>query len=401
MTARTYKNIRGVSPSSFDFYEFFSGGGMARIGLGESWNCLFSNDFDEKKVAAYRANFSPAEELHHGDVEKVTTKQLAGNASLAWASFPCQDLSLAGNGKGLAGNRSGVFWSFWKLMQELHGEKRRPPIIALENVSGLITSHKGQDLTNLVDALVSAGYQVGALSVDGSLFTAQSRPRLFIIAVSNDVEIPRDLILASPHPLWHPQKLRDVINKMPSNLKKSWVWWDLPVPDEAPPHILDIIESEPVGVSWHTPDVTTKILDMMSPVHIAKIAAAKAEGNLVVGTAYKRTRNGIQCAEVRFDGKSGCLRTPSGGSSRQIVVVVNGDSVRTRLISPRETARLMGLPEHYCLPTKYNDTYHLTGDGVVVPVVSWLSTHIFTPLAAAINTKINANLVKNNVEIIP
>ena len=90
----------------------------------------------------------------------------------------------------------------------------------------------------------------------------------------------------------------------------------------------------------------------------------------------------MQRAEIRFDDIAGCLRTPAGGSSRQVIMVVNGKSVRSRLISPRETARLMGISDSYALPSNYNEAYHLTGDGVAVPVVRHLARHIFEPLLA-------------------
>src|ERR1700756_2512225 len=95
-----------------EFYEFFAGGGMARTGLGPGWTCLFANDFDPKKACAYRQNFGAAE-LKLGDVRAVTPPALPGAADLAWASFPCQDLSLAGVGAGLQAERSGAFYPFW------------------------------------------------------------------------------------------------------------------------------------------------------------------------------------------------------------------------------------------------------------------------------------------------
>lgn len=369
---------------------------MARLGLGENWSCLFSNDFDIKKVAAYKTNFAPANELHFGDVAKVETTQLPGTPTLAWASFPCQDLSLAGNGKGLAGNRSGVFWAFWKLMQELKIENRNPPIIALENVSGLITSHDGQDLMNLTASLVAGGYKVGAVLIDGALFVSQSRPRLFIVAVGKDVAIPKELTSRIPSPFWCPKSLQEVVSTFPEKIRKNWIWWKLPIPKTEAPHLAEIIEHNPNGIAWHSREETKYLLDMMSEKNLAKVNLAKSSKSLQVGTIYKRTRSGIQRAEVRFDGVSGCLRTPSGGSSRQIIMVVDGNSVRTRLISARETARLMGLPETYKLPEKYNDAYHLTGDGVVVPAVSWLELNILRPLA--LSTKLtpikNINIKK-------
>ncbi len=204
----------------FGFYEFFAGGGMARLGLGAAWSCLFSNDFDAKKVMSYRQNFAPADEMLHGDVALVSPKQLPKHATLAWASFPCQDLSLAGNGKGLAGDRSGVFWAFWKLMQSLKKEGRRPPIIALENVSGLITSHNGEDLTNLIGAFSVEGYRIGAVALDGALFVAQSRPRVFLIAVARGVAIPKGLISKIPSPVWHPESLQNVVVLITTDSKR-------------------------------------------------------------------------------------------------------------------------------------------------------------------------------------
>lgn len=402
MTKPTEAGLDLDALKPFGFYEFFAGGGMARLGLGAAWTCLFSNDFDAKKVASYRENFAPANEMHHGDVALVKPTQLPNHATLAWASFPCQDLSLAGNGKGLAGDRSGVFWAFWKLMQELGKEGRRPPILALENVSGLITSHGGQDLTNLITALSAEGYRVGAVALDGALFVAQSRPRVFLVAVARGVSMPKGVLAKVPNPTWHPQSLQDVVENLTPEVRKDWLWWKLPLPKEEAPHLLDIIEREPQGVKWHTADETKKLLSMMTPGNLAKVTEAKKAGTMQVGTIYKRTRLNIQRAEIRFDGVSGCLRTPSGGSSRQLVMVVEGNKVRSRLISPRETARLMGLPETYALPERYNDTYHLTGDGLVVPAVSWIEQHIIRPVALSAQKFIakTAKPAKEKVELV-
>lgn len=367
----------------FSFYEFFSGGGMARLGLGSEWKCLFANDFDSKKVSAYRKNFSNAPELISGDIKNIKKGDMPDHAVLAWASFPCQDLSLAGNGAGLAGSRSNLFWSFWNLILELKKERRNPPIIVIENVSGLINSHNGNDLSSLIVALESGGYRVGALLLDGAYFVAQSRPRLFIIAISRGISLPRGLSGRVPNPTWHPQSLQKVVNSLPPKTRRGWIWWKLPVPSKEAPHLSDIIESDPKGVVWHSESETRKILNMMTVPNLAKVKEAQGTCSIQVGTVYKRTRNKIQRAEVRFDGVSGCLRTPVGGSSRQIIMIVEGKRIRTRLIAPRETARLMGLPESYILPEKYNDAYHLTGDGVVVPAVSWLEHHILRPLAVS------------------
>jgi DNA (cytosine-5)-methyltransferase 1 len=363
------------------FYEFFAGGGMAHAGLGDSWECLLANDFCPKKAAAYATNWG-SERLIVEDIAKVKVDQLADQADLAWASFPCQDLSLAGNGIGLDGERSGTFWAFWKLVKALNRQGRKPRMIALENVYGALTSHGGDDFESIAKAVASEGYHFGAMVIDAVHFVPQSRPRLFIVAVDSAINVPMDLVSATHNPAWHPAAIIKAFNRLPKKLQRSWLWWNLPLPQTRPRTLDDVIEQSPKGVDWHTQAETARLREMMSPVNRQKVLLAQQAGRLKVGTIYRRTREGEQRAEVRFDGISGCLRTPSGGSSRQTIIVVNGSKIRSRLLSPREAARLMGLADSYVLPERYNDAYHLAGDGVVVPVVSHLARHIFEPVLA-------------------
>lgn len=370
----------GPSRDLLTYYEFFAGGGMARMGLGHQWQCLFANDIDEKKGKAYAINWGD-DELLIRDVQQVDKTELPGQALLAWASFPCQDLSVAGNGAGLAGERSGTFWGFWKLMQSLSRETRAPEIIVLENVAGAITSEGGRDFISILQALADGGYDFGPLVIDAALFLPQSRPRLFIVAVRSDGALLPGSTASCPQKPFHTEALEEVFDQAPAAIRKRWHWWKLPLPPQRTSVLADLIEPKPVGVEWHTPSETKKLLAMMSPVNLRKIEAAQQTGQLAVGALYRRTRNGEQRAEVRFDDTAGCLRTPGGGSSRQSVLIVEGQSVRSRLITPREAARLMGLPDKYRLPSSYNDAYHLLGDGLVVPVVSHLAEHLLTPLA--------------------
>lgn len=369
-----------------DFYEFFAGGGMARAGLGEEWSCLFANDFDEAKAAIYRKNWT-GDHLVVGDVNLLASTQIPGEAvDLAWASFPCQDLSLAGNYEGIGGpesprqTRSGTFWAFWRLMQQLMGENRAPRIIALENVYGALTSNRGLDFAAIANSFADAGYRFGAVVMDAKLFLPQSRPRVFIVGVHPDTPIPSELC-GDASPLWHPPALRDAQALMSPEARRLWIWWNIPAPPQVTLRFVDLIQDAPEGCEWHSPDQTAKLLSMMNERHFNKVEAAKEVGGRIVGGVYKRTRvesgRKVQRAEVRFDDLAGCLRTPAGGSSRQSIIVVDGQDVRSRLLSPREAARLMGLSDAYKLPKNYNAAYHLAGDGVVVPVVRWLSTHVF------------------------
>ena len=97
---------------------------------------------------------------------------------------------------------------------------------------------------------------------------------------------------------------------------------------------------------------------------------------------YRRTRNGQQVLELRFDDLSGCLRTAEGGSSCQFLLLHNSGEWTARLITPREAARLMGAPDCYRLSPSYNESYNAMGDAVVVPVVTHLVDHLLVPLAS-------------------
>lgn len=372
----------------YSFYEFFAGGGMARAGLGSDWECQFANDFDSKKAISYAANWGD-DHLNSGDVAALSTADLPGHVDLAWASFPCQDLSLAGAGAGLKGDRSGTFKPFWKLVKALGEEDRAPRMVVLENVCGALSSHGGKDFAAISAALSNGGYRFGAVVMNAIHFLPQSRPRLFVIGVRKSFPIPRNLIAGGPDGEWHSPALVEAYGKLSKRSQSSWVWWNVPAPPVRTSIFADLVEDEPHGVTWHTAGETERLLELMNPLNRAKVEMAKKAGRRMVGTIYRRTRadgpkgQKTQRAEIRFDDVAGCLRTPTGGSSRQTIMVIDGESVRSRLLSPREAARLMGLPDTYLLPANYNDAYHLAGDGVVVPVVRFLAEHILEPLLSA------------------
>lgn len=381
-----------MQTSKPSYYEFFAGGGMARAGLGREWQCVFANDFDTQKCSSYAANWGN-DHLVCGDVAKLRAEQLPGRADLAWASFPCQDLSLAGDYLGLGGERtkartrSGTFWPFWALMRQLGREGRGPRLVVLENVFGVLTSRQGRDFSAICSALSGSSYRFGAVVVDAAHFVPQSRPRVFFVAVHAGEPIAAHLETGAPIAPWHPTALQKAYGQLSDAARRKWVWWNLPQPTAQRTALVDLIDTSGIG-TWHTPSETAKLLSMMSPANRAKVRAAQQMSATTVGCIYKRTRldeNGEKCqrAEVRFDGLAGCLRTPGGGSSRQTMLVVQGNTVRSRLLATREAARLMGLPDSYELPANYNAAYKLVGDGVCVPAVRFLANALLEPLLKA------------------
>jgi DNA (cytosine-5)-methyltransferase 1 len=172
----------------------------------------------------------------------------------------------------------------------------------------------------------------------------------------------------------------------------NWIWWNLPEPMPRQRNLTDIIQ-------WDAPrdaqEKTCELLGLLSPGHLAKLK----EYDEVVATGYKRTRNSKQTLELRFDGTAGCLRTPQGGSSRQQVIFKKGNQYSSRLLTTREVARLMGAPESYILPEKYNDAYKAMGDAVAVPVVQYLTEFLLFPLMNVI--KMSREKEINDGDLIP
>jgi DNA (cytosine-5)-methyltransferase 1 len=392
-----YKSVekkRSGAPSvinnKYTFYEFFAGGGMARAGLGEGWECHFANDIDELKAATYISNWG-CDHFDDRDVRKISVDGLKGGVDLAWASFPCQDLSLAGNGLGIgrahdgSETRSGALWPFLMLMEKLRRTRRHPTLLVLENVVGLLTLNGGLDFVAICDALGAMGYRYGAVVADAKHFVPQSRPRVFLIAVRRERKIQADLHSDGPTREWHTQPLIRAFDALSSKSQKDWIWWDPGTPPKLRKNSL--LRSIDVDADcWDTAAETKRLLDMMSPAHLARLRTAQADDGPHVGSLYLRMRpdgeKNRQRAEIAFGPTVGCLRTPKGGASRPRIVYVDGKTVKTRLLTVSEAAKLMGLTPEYQLPDGYYHAFKVIGDGVVVPVVRFLANRLLEPVAA-------------------
>ncbi|MBO6235233.1 MAG: DNA (cytosine-5-)-methyltransferase [Schwartzia sp.] len=342
-------------------HEFFAGSGLVAYGLKGLFSPVWSNDISERKAAVYNANFL-GEHFSLGDIKDVSGGSLPA-AHLSWASFPCQDLSLAGNQKGIFAERSGLVWEWLRVFDEL---KEKPRIIALENVAGLLSSNDGENYRNLHNALIQRSYKCGAICLNASVFVPQSRPRVFVIAVKKEIAIPASI--AGDEPCWlH----NSAAIKLGRELE-DWVWWTAKKPPKRSSTISDILDPNAV---YDKDDVLRLVPDK---------GMKKLNGNdRIVATGYRRTRNGSQQLELRFDGVAGCLRTPGGGSSKQYVVVRENGQNHARLLTVREAARLMGAPDSFMLPGTYNDGYYAMGDAVALPVAKYIGKNILLPLVEA------------------
>lgn len=361
---------------------------MARAGLGSEWECKYANDLDVHKAASYIANWG-SDHFDSRDIREVQASDLPSKVDLAWASFPCQDLSLAGNGLGLgdakseSSTRSGALWPFLELLEKLMEENRSPSLVVLENVLGLLSLNGGRNFALICSCLSALGYKFGAITIDAKDFLPQSRPRVFIVAIRSFLDIPTDLVSLIPISDWHPRVVVNAFDALAEEDRCSWIWWSLGVrPKLHENAIKDVIKLN--GVEWDSEVSTQRLLGMMSDHNLAKLHEAKQRKSLMIGSLYLRMRRDIsgnrQCAEISFNNALGCLRTPKGGASRPRIIVVEDELVRTRLLSTREAAELMGLNPDYILPKQYSHAFKLIGDGVAVPVVRFLAERLLERL---------------------
>jgi len=356
-----------MSPIPPTFIDFFAGSGLVSEGVSRTCKVVWANDICPKKTAIYTANHDK-EHFHLKPIQEVSGSSIP-EADIAWGSFPCQDLSLAGKMIGLEGNRSGLFWEWLRVI----GEMKTPPnVLVLENVVGLLTSNGGEDFRTLIAALEERSYRVGSAVMDALEWLPQSRPRVFIVAVKCSLDTS---VLEDHEPNWlQPQS----IQKATKGIRNHVNWW-MPVPPKRESFLSDIVE-------WNAPTFEPerfdKLFSLVPKNHLERLLSIPPNKKVVL-PGYRRTRKGKQVLELRFDNISGCLRTAEGGSSCQFLLLHQGGDWQGRKLTVREAARLMGAPETYQLSESYNESYSAMGDAVAAPVVDYLAENLLVPLSKA------------------
>jgi DNA (cytosine-5)-methyltransferase 1 len=364
--------------------EYFAGIGLMGLGLQASdWRVVFANDISSKKYAMYRDAFPDiAQHYQIADIFDLDVASIP-QTTIATCSFPCTDLSLAGKQQGVvAGRHSSAFWGFINILEEQGNNA--PEFLLIENVVGWLMSNKGQDFRVTIQALNRLGYACDVFTLDAIRFVPQSRPRVFVVAIKQgDHESNLDGVLARSQFLASP-RLREAVH---ANADLNWTWLNIPEPPPTQTEgLFEIVEQiEEDDPRWWSKQEVKRHLEMMAPAHRAYVEQLSTDYRPVYRTMYRRMRSGQQRAEVRTDDISGCLRTASGGSARQMLVKVSAGQIQMRHMTSREYARLQGVPDHY--PIKVSELEALTGfgDAVCVPLISWINQNILLQLLSSVS----------------
>lgn len=363
--------------------EFFAGIGLVRAALAEAGvDVVWANDIHPVKAQLYAANY-PSDHYVVGDVRAVIGADLP-SVDVATASFPCTDLSLAGWRRGLAGEQSGLFWEFARVLREMG--PRRPRAVLVENVPALATSHRGRDLRDAVAQLNDLGYSCDVFQVDARWFVPQSRPRLFIAATPEPAaERPtRPDDLRPPH-------LIDFARRHPTlRLHAAPVAPALPRRDTRT--LADVVERiAPGDERWWDRAGTARFVASLSPLQAERLRQLHHAPAVTWRTAYRRTRGGVAVWEVRPDLISGCLRTARGGSSKQALVEAGAGQLRVRWMTGREYARLQGVADDFQFDgLSRNQVMFGFGDAVCVPVVAWIAREYLVPVLTGADAPVAA-----------
>ncbi|MEM6328665.1 MAG: DNA cytosine methyltransferase [Planctomycetota bacterium] len=361
--------------------EFFAGVGLARIGLEQAgWRVVLANDLDAKKRRMYEGHFGPSPHLRGDDIHALAeAPSEVPDATLAHASFPCTDLSLAGARRGIHAGQSSAYWGFHRLLQNL-GD-RRPPLVLLENVTGFLSSRGGEDFRAALASLNELGYAVDAFMLDAAHFVPQSRPRLFVVGFQAAAgNRPEETSASRPAPTTlRPARLLDAIAATPDI---NWALNDLPEPPPYGQARLESILDDPPDDSpqWWEQPRADYLLSQMSERHRAAADKMIAGRRWSYGGVFRRVRNGASMAELRTDGLAGCLRTPKGGSGRQILFKGGFGRFGVRLLNARECARLMGAGD-YRIEATLNQALFGFGDAVCVDCIRWIADNCLNRLA--------------------
>lgn len=336
------------------FAEFFAGSGLVSSALSKSFELKWANDFSEKKAQIFYQNH-PSHLLVNKDLSTLSSRDIPA-VDLAWASFPCQDLSLAGSLQGINGLRSGLVWTW---IQQLEQHQSRPKVLVLENVTGLVSRKSGEDYILLHRKLSQLGYQVGVIELNASHWLPHSRPRVFVLCVDQSIDI-NSLVRSNPN--WAHSK---AIQKVSAQLD-GFVFWDLTQPRSNIPALRDIVDTD------LQPSLKSNLSGYFSLSEKRQILKDLRNSETGVFTAYRRTRNGKAIFEVRRDGVAGCLRTAKGGSSKQVVIYECKGKFVARYLLAQEACLLMGVPKEFQAQGSENQVYSAMGDAVAFPVVDYL-----------------------------
>lgn len=325
---------------------------MQRAGIEVVATC----EIDKKARKLLNARFPLIK--HYDDVKSLTGYQLKkdgfnGANGIITAGFPCQDLSVAGLRKGLAGARSGLFWEIIRIIDETN-----PKHIILENVPGLLSSKQGQDMGIIIEALVQRRYGVAWRVLDSKNFgVPQRRRRVFIVASFGEHKSPVRI-------LFEPES-------MSRNNKSSRKESD----SNTTRNHGNIENTSDANLIMHPHQSDgLRLTRNQSQTLTAKMGTG---GNNIPMVLYSMHGGMINREEKNGPSGSGFKQANEASytltsSTYAVHGILDPQKKIIRKLTPLECERLQGFPDGWTAGQADTTRYKQLGNAVTVPVVEWI-----------------------------
>jgi DNA (cytosine-5)-methyltransferase 1 len=306
------------------FVDLFCGIGGFHLGvttaasaLQMSAECVWACDIDRWAKDTYRSNFGIEAQ---GDIKQIDARDIPDH-DLLCAGFPCQAFSVFGKMQGFADTRGALFFDIARVL-----EAKCPPLFILENVKQLITHHKGETISVILETLRSLGYTVEFRALDARDFgLPQKRERVIFIGVRNDLA--------------------------PSGNLADFQWPNSPIPMKS---LAEILESD-VAEKYHASE----------RIRESRTASVKsAAGDKRAPRIYHENKSG----HVSAYPFACALRS---GSSHNYLLV-DGE----RRLTERELLRLQGFPDSFKVTSSYTQTRRQTGNAVPAPMIEAVAVEL-------------------------
>lgn len=339
------------------FISLFSGiGGFDMAFERADMVCDTVCEIDKDAQKVLRRHFPHARLVD--DVRKVGKQSHERKSiNLICGGFPCQDLSIAGKRAGLAGERSGLWFEFARIIDELE-----PQWVVIENVPGLLSSNKGRDFAVILYWLVKRGYGVCWRVLDAQYFgVPQRRRRVFIVASfgsGSAAEVLFERESGGGHPIQSRTPGKEVAYSLRANPSHSGDKGDGGVNTTLVAYSLS---AHPTG--RYEPTNDNFIVGSLQ-------AHSKKHGHAMT-TQQAAESNQLVIPPLRAAG--GVTSNPTLNKNfTDLDFIIDG----VRRLMPIECERLQGFPDGWTDGQSDSARYRQLGNAVAVPVASWLAQRI-------------------------
>lgn len=343
--------------------------GFERAGMECAWQC----EIDPKAQDVLRKHWGVK---IYDDVRTITKD--AEPVDLICGGFPCQDVSIAGKRKGLAGERSGLWFEFARIIDELE-----PKWVVIENVPGLLSSNRGQDFAVIVQWLANRGYGVSWRILDAQYFgVPQRRRRVFIVGSLGNGDSAKVLFESEGLSGDTPQGRKageGIAGTLAPSLTASNDPSRSPQSSEVTQQVAAILEAQTVG-ALQTRDykgISADNLDHMICNPVANtlaggsskchsdITSGQQDGNLICWEMQHASEAYRESGDIAPN-----LQARMGTGSNNVPLV------GVRRLTPTECARLQGFPDDWNDWLADSARYKQYGNAVCVNVAEWIGKRI-------------------------